>query len=583
MKERSLGHERAALLKNAMATREAGADFSSERPFVSVPERTSGRVDILDLAWAKPFPGIRDAIARAVVRITGRTPNRSSLSGWTLIGKLRSGFAAFLMQTDREAIEPKDLGRDLFCGFQRWLDLPTVNVESRSTSYKIGLYAAAVSLVRAIAEDSDSGVPSEPLPPAPWQNRGRISGRKSSVMVEEDVRKIVRVCADLVRSTSARVQVALDAIDADKAGDEVLTCYSAVPVTERDVVSLQAKRPELLRRLRAHGIADARLILRPQPKDVLPFLVLLAYAFRLNDSVIRTARLTDFTRVPSFGGARVVARPFKPRAHDRVLSTAPITNDAVNPASMLSTIARWLDPMRKEIGTDLLFAVTSLRSSEVITMEERRGEKMLAKNLKSFCSQHGLARFNITMLRTFRLDRSHRLTGGNPMAMKVAASHASVRTSRDHYMTSAGFLREDENLAVAMRRMQFGFIAGGTTATGLPFVDGADAGCTPGWRCASPGASPFAPPRPDGQCVAYGRCPVCPFGRIDLASVECARLALALSRAITDALLHMTPEAWLARLAPIAAELAERVLPAFSPDVLARAVAQPPITLPRPD
>lgn len=582
MSRSSIARENAVRLKAARRMREASVDYSSDRPTLAVREPTTGRIDELDMRWASSLSALRGQIAVALMRICDGRPGRSGVTNTHLIHHLDMGLSRFLVQTGRTGIGVQDLDRDLFSAFHRWLDGPGVRGKQRSANYKIDLHMAAVTLVMTMRSADRVDAATEPLPTPPWKP-ARASGSKDLVVMDEaDVRDIVRACARLVETTSDRVLKGLNAIDADTGRTGVLARYSDVPLRERDVTSLAAYRPALLKDLRASGLDDARLILRPTLMDVAPFVILLAFAFRLNDAVIRSAHLSDFAHVPSLGGSRVVARPLKARSHKRVHASVPVTRHATNPAQMLALLDRWLTPARADLGTDRLVAVSSNRSVST-TMEGPNGKAALVATLRIFAKRHGLAPFSITKLRAFRIDRAHSLTDGNPMAMKVAASHSALDTSRQHYMTRGARLRDDEKLAMGMLGMQSSFLPGGAPAADMPPPRHADAGCTPGWTCVDPAASTFHPPRPDGRCVAYARCPVCPSGRIDFGSAEAAASALALSRAVGDALTTMAPEAWLARLAPIATELEQRIIPGFAEATLVAAAALPPLTLPTPD
>jgi hypothetical protein len=287
--------------------------------------------------------------------------------------------------------------------------------------------------------------------------------------------------------------------------------------------------------------------------------------------VLLSAKRTDFDVRPWIGGNRVFARPYKPRAGRRLSASAAVTAEAINPAAMLALLDRWLEPLRTLTGSDTLFQYWNPKSSHAgpVSVDASHSTELRINKALRKLAVVG-ARVTLNRVRASVLDLAHTVSKGDLLMVKAAAGHRSMQTAADHYVTAAGMAREDEALARAMSSQATMIGTHGRFDPRRNPDDPTDA-CTPGWQCDRPRDHAFGAPRSDGQCIAYGRCPVCRFGSVDFESPRACALTHLLLEAVERSIENMPAAAWLAQLAPIRMQVLEAVLPRFSREVHGRA------------
>jgi len=560
-------------------------------------DRATGKPWKLEVSHLASFSELRIPIVHSLLiysRLATVTSRNSVLDkSWAI----KLGLLRFLHETDRTALTLTQIDRAVMQAFIGWLNRSDGGKAMIAQKTRKGYYYAAVATLGLLRNDvrwRDQVLPPTDIPKNPWPQRERSIASFQSELSEGELRAIFVAAAKAVREMSAVIGADLDLLG-NAQPDDVMTERKNVLVRLRQHVRdgdgayklLWLKDRNLAKMLDRLGLDGLMRSARPEINDLVPFMVIFTIAFRLNSTVLLSAKRNDFEVRPWIGGKRVFARPYKRRAKGRQNASVAVTDEAINPERMLAFLDRWLEPLRHLTGGDALFQFwhpTFSKALDVDTVASPFLEKLINRGLKTLALGAGVdpTKASLIKLRKGVLDLVHVLSKGDLLKVKSAAGHASAQTTSDYYVTAAGMAREDEALARAM--------SGHATmlATGGKFDprrenDQATEACTPGWTCERGARPALGALRTDGHCTSYGRCPVCRFGRTDFSSPRACAQNHLLVDAIERAIDQMPPQTWLARLSPIHMHLLEEILPRFPDEVHRRACLLDLPDLPRPE
>jgi hypothetical protein len=536
----------------------------------------AGGTDPFPVDRLSDFPGLKNAIVAGLLANAMQPDIKTASGRRRLYFVVKAGFLKFLEETERSDIELREIDPQLATAFQRWLVRVNDKGGALTSGVRYTYYSGFQQLVRVIGSTPDYRhlVNADALPSNPWAGV-KPTQKNTDGLTEDEVRTVVRFCADRVRTTSNEIGRDLRLAYGDAAAQEadverssLLRSLLALEPMQQTFTTLKGVDPALAKRMESQGREALIRFLHPSLQDLIPYMVLFAVAFRLNSSVLVKANQDDFRRTPWIGGERIVARPYKPRSGRRQHASAAVSSDAVNPASMVELLRQWTQSIRRDGPTDRLFIFWTRRGSQkglvVLGQRSKNWEIAFGTALRTFCSRNALPEFTLTKLRHFMLDLAHQASGGDIMAVRAAGGQRSLDVVVDHYVTPAGRRREDEDLALAMKKRQL-IVATNGAYDPRRYSETKDDAVTPGWRCSRRGAaSPFHPARSDGLCISYGRCPACQFGETDYGSGSDYGMNVRLLEAIDRSRQTIGPEAWLGRLAPLRHRLTSEILPRFS-------------------
>ena len=569
---------------------------------LSLRDPGSGKRRELNIAKLAGVPNMAAPLAQSLIRYSKLPTVNSYESVRTFYGTLSGGFIAYLIETNRSHLALGEIDRSVLSAFIGWLDLTDEGVATMKDGTKLRYYECALQALNLLRKDSNLSeriVAPDEIPRAPWKKRERSSMSMTNDLLEHELRAIFVAAAKEVRAITATVICDLtksappeaDLAERHEVISLVRQLVSKGIGTWSSINRLDRRLATRIDRLGREGVMRSA---RPESLDLIPFILLFTIAFRLNGSVLLAAKRSDFDVRPWIGGKRIFARPYKPRAKRRQVASAAVANEAINPVQMLELLDLWLEPLRSISGGSTLFhywnpkTVTGARGID--TRAKPSDEFLINEALQRFVSnidpaaRGGIDPEKVTLARVRKavLDLAHTVSKGDLIKVKAAASHSSIQTTGEHYVTAAGMAREDEALARAMNS-QVTMVATRANFDPRRLADEATEACTPGWSCLRGSSPAFGRQRTDGQCISYGRCPVCIHGRTDFTSAKaCARVHL-LVDAIERAIENMPPAAWLSQLAPIRMHLIERVLPAFPSKIHQQASALDLPTMPSPE
>lgn len=328
----------------------------------------------------------------------------------------------------------------------------------------------------------------------------------------------------------------------------------------------------------------------PRPRDVVPFVILMAAYTGFNADVVRGLKLSEIEFQDGMGGARICLRPFKGRS-GRKQNRSFSVYDPQGPAVLVDFIKEWtakIRPYGKLGDQDRLFVFVHHTNELGLQVGSYTSPKTGKSNGKSwfqplsmFLEEYGLPKIQLAQIRKTVLDFVHQINDGDLKAVQVIGGQRKPQTIESHYTSSAAIKRNEEKLAGIMATRERLVRTVGKSADTRKEPYSADIGCaTPGFRCFDPYQSPIPGELEGRLCQAYGACSICPLAHVAVNDPYVLGRILQLRCAIEDAQSRLDPQRWIATWAPRLRKINDHWLPMFNDaDVLAEAAAMslPPL------
>jgi hypothetical protein len=316
--------------------------------------------------------------------------------------------------------------------------------------------------------------------------------------------------------------------------------------------------------------------LYPSARDLIPFVLLLAFQTAFNPDVIRELELKSIEYLDHFGGERICFRPPKKRSLRKQLRTFAKGNP-IGPDALVTFIKEWTASLRGMVPVkyqDHLFLMMSsfgvkstngsMHASN-FTNGKNKASGLWVAQLKTFTKEHGLPRLSLAQIRPTALDKIHEITGGDLKAVQTAGGQRSPQVLLDHYTSDAARQRNNEALATIMLTRERLIRTEGAAVDPRKEPYESDKGCaTPGFYCLDPFSSPMPSEIPGRLCQGFGLCPICPLACISTQSPYAVARALQLRSSISEAQTRLPPRRWLDCWALVAQRLDDYWLPLFS-------------------
>ena len=586
------------------------------------PEVTrSGSIFILELSFLLTVPALTNPFADALLLKLGRKPNVNSAMGYAK--RLRGGFFAFLIESSRANIDLADISTSLVNGFIKWLNQTNGRKARWVENSRATLYLAAINHLKSLGRDARWAAemaPSLSLPPNPWP--GRVKRTKAVKVINRDLMTRIRLACikevdvtmhsfDATRKLVAAHLVDLPPIETYRRGTlQGLEVGAILAHLERcSGGGVLLSRAELPVKLRS-AVMKARLRLAdevaplfyPTPRALVPFVLLMGIALSYNPDTIRNANCADFS-YSNFLGEFLVANSdgtlpgeqpsfdaaaFKGRSGRVQPVFTPVDEASDNPAVLFEFLKRWthrLRPYANPEVADRLFLYATARSKFGISSFAGIDGTANAENwrtcLEDFRRHHSLEHFTLQMIRPTVFDVAFETFDGDPKAVQLQANHRSVTTTIESYTSDAERRRQYQRLGTIVEmRTRWRESKGLLDSRDRAHSD--DLACaTPGWGCLDTYDSPFT--QKGKMCSAYGRCPICPLGCLDLSSPSAFAHATNLLDAVNRAQGSTSPENWLERIGPIKSALMNHWIPSFAAEVVAEARVISLMPMPKPE
>ncbi|WP_265946247.1 hypothetical protein [Dechloromonas sp. A34] len=567
-------------------------------------KQTDLTLDFVGDGWKKDcshwldYPQISEAFVYALCEYAKKA---ASNSVFCRIGDLDRGLFAYLRLTAPEGeSDLMSIDRAWVDGFIRWLDQKTVDGTPASQTTRTMLLSALRIPLKILASSKiwkHQLAPGICIPTHIWGGSSRKTTPRE-VLDDNTLLQLLLASQDEVLDTMRRIKAAWAAMDALDDSPPNPTKEPTTPdewrwlhanryqtwIPNSDWIRENDRQLWLAHRKLGMTFTELRHPLAPSSRDLIPFVIHMAFQTAFNPDDLRGLNLKDIDYPDHFGGKRIRLRPYKGRARRIQVRTFALGNP-IGPDITVSFVTEWTKAIRVIAPVkyqDRLFLMLT-RSADTGNDNQMRSLDYNGGTLKAatlwyaslaaFLKEHGISALALAQLRTTSLDKIHEMTGGNLKAVQTAGGQRSPQVLLDHYTSDAARKRNNEALATIMLTRERLVRTEGAAPDPRKEPFEADKGCaTPGFYCLDPFSSPM-PSEIDGRlCQAFGLCPRCPLACINTQSPYAAARAIQLRAAVIAAQTTLPPKRWLDCWAHVAQRLDDYWLLLFNdPRVLAAA------------
>lgn len=582
----------------------------------------------LDVSHLLKAPNLADFLADALLSTLGTQPDPSTAE--TARSCIVNGIFRYLEEKSLLNLSVHQLDTNTVNSFISWLN-SEVNEKARfAKSTRANFYTRfrnGVDNLRDTAKWKDE-IPSDlNFKYNPWPGRNNDTNHKATI--NDDLMTRIRIsCVTEVESIINRVNHARDSLrqfrtvtldlselfrGAPKRVGYPLTIYFLNRELEDGILPASDALPIAIKTMmRANDVKyeDVAPLFHPGPRELIPFVLLLAIATSYNADVARDLKIQDFRysdvlreTIAIYPGAasdeeeialesmdsyeEIELAGFKGRSGMEQKVYLPVDDRVDNPSVIIDFVLDWTKNIRGKCPPDVadrIFIFASSRSKYRVNSfygsDGTQNATTWGYSLEKFRNEHNLEYFNLDQIRNTILDVTREAFRGDIKASQIQANHKSIKTSHDSYTSDAEERRGYQRLgAITERRTRWRETSGLIDPRDQP--EDFDTSCaTPGWECLDVYDSPYTP---KGKlCSAYGRCPGCCLGKVELSSALSYAYSISLLDAINRARSSMPAEEWAARWKQVRERLLEKWLPSFFATAVkeARSLHIPPMVLP---
>ena len=329
---------------------------------------------------------------------------------------------------------------------------------------------------------------------------------------------------------------------------------------------LKAEAPDLYewayksnKRNKGFGLVLLGSFLYASPRDLVPFVILLAIEGGFNAEALLDLDLSEVAAVERMGVPAIRVSPTKRRG-----KKSPVKY--LDPHWVLPWFEA-LDQLTKRLRAMLppkerrrIFVYAQkwggARVPRILGGPLRRAHgPQWGQALRTFIKDHKLRPFALSQIRPTEADEIGQAHGS--LVASQAMNHASFNTTEASYLSSGTRTREAEQLSLIVDQMKRWVDSKGVIDTRRssrsPSMDKGAA--TPGYECPDPYDSPRPGQRSGYLCGAYGECPSCPLASADHENPLSVAYYVALQGAILSGQDNMSGEAWMTKWAQVLADL----------------------------
>ncbi len=354
------------------------------------------------------------------------------------------------------------------------------------------------------------------------------------------------------------------------------------PRLPREVLEriIHAATTEILETARRLNDTQNRSSLFPtSARHLVPYALVVSVATAFNPQSVLALEWSDIEESSLLGEPVIRLYGSKPRsATDPVITVNAQSVNGFGVGMALQTLRAWTIGLQSDLcpnHRDRLFIYAPSRRngrSRAIAIEGFHGpssNRMWQVGLKRFCADNGIPQFTLSQIR-HTISDEFLLQGGDIRAARVLLNHQSVDTSWAYYSKDGVRQRYVESLGEVFllreRWRETGGIIDPRDRTAAQRREAA----TPGFVCFDPFDSPQLNQTPGRLCTAYGRCPSCPLAAACVTDRSCVAAYCALRRAIVEAHVSHTSQAWTIQWAPVLVDI-DALLALVPPDVMKHA------------
>lgn len=405
-------------------------------------------------------------------------------------------------------------------------------------------YLGAIrKVIRYIKAHDRSSLPDDcEVPSNPWPG-GSNSGKAAKAKDPIDDSAFYRYCRDKAVAQMAGIEAIW------KSADEALRINPRIaenPLPRRartvGMAYLRASRltggyipeqkaikeasGELFDLTEEFGYTAIARALAPLAGDLTKFVFLLAFATVLNMQPLLDIELDNLEIKSILATNRLLIKGPKYRAGKTQHLNYAESTESDSPFRVVAFLKRWTERLRTICPEDLkdhlwLYVPRNKKGTvRVETLHEMgRGKSVnFHSHIIGFCRAGRFEWRGLRSVRAAGAEIADQLFDGDIRQISGLLQHSGISVTEKHYRSSAAKRRQTEQLVAGMSQRERWVLSDGKIdPRNTPASDELGA-ATPGFRCLDPLASPIRGERPGKMCGAYGQCPACPLGSIDISS-----------------------------------------------------------------
>lgn len=555
----------------------------------TLPDYANASSTYYDLSFMIAFPNIEKAFSSAFLHRAIKMRHNSRVE---LRGNLIRGLYSFLKTNYTKAFCLNDFTSDMFVALVSWLNAPRKDGQPLAPQTRGAILSAIRGVLETMCESperaKEAQIARQNIPTNPWPGiakrsvpRDRLDRDHLKAIIDAAEKECLKIKDRFNEGrrllAAGREALRNGAFDRHDLG----TCLARLDALYPEMIPgmdvIWKDDPVLASDLQyKHGYGRCTDFFYASSADLVPFALLIASATAFNADTVLSLGWSGIVEIERFGLPAIqITGPKGRAATDPTILLDGSVADGMGLMLLLGLLREVTSRIRPSIQPishrDLVFIYVPRWGGDRMPKGLGRNtgrpsnDAVWSKNMRDFIESNSLASFTLSQLRPTILDEITLVTG-DLMAARAVGQQRQLQTLWQHY-TSAGtrdrfYERIGEYLMLRERWQDTNGLID-PRARASSHDKGA---ATPGFLCFDPMESP----RPNQQrgrlCSAYGECPSCPFAAVNVGDPAVVALLLALENAIFLAQGPIAPKAWLARWAPILADL--RALLLHVPDAV---------------
>lgn len=317
------------------------------------------------------------------------------------------------------------------------------------------------------------------------------------------------------------------------------------------------------------------------PRTLLPYILMCALPSNFNPSTLLDLRWTQVEKShPLYGSARWRLKGLKLRPYPIVQNRS----FAVNPSdpfcvpSLLMDLEWYFDKLQSRLyephSNHVFVAFQGLASPASALLDDHRDvSHPLQGALKLFIEENELPDFTLVIMRASGADLVNQMVDGDPLPQKTFQQHRWIGTTEISYRSGRAKRRGTEKLAHAMNQRERYANSDGKVDNVTSLHGQSVSAATPGFLCWDPTASPMPGQIMGRLCTAYGCCPACQLGSMNIVDPIAVARLMQLQQTVASAPVRMHIERFIRVWLPVKEAIEKVFLPKITARVLAQAMS----------
>jgi len=320
--------------------------------------------------------------------------------------------------------------------------------------------------------------------------------------------------------------------------------------------------------------------LAPLASELTKFVYLLAFATLLNQQPLVDLEISDLEIKSILNTKRLLIKGTKHRSGKTLRLSFAESNESDSPFRVIAFVRRWTERLREICPEDLknnlwLYVPRNQYGKLAVKTYHQMGRGVAVNfhsHTQTFCTAAGFEWRGVRSVRAAGAEIADQLFDGDIRQVSALLQHSGISVTEKHYRSRAAQQRQTEQLVAGISQRERWVLSDGKIdPRNAPASDELGA-ATPGFRCNDPLSSPIRGEREGRMCGAYGQCPACPLGSIDVSSPYALARLLQLKALHQRAREQLGEQAWQMRWGESYTHLVTFWLPLFTNEaVLAEA------------